>query len=412
MTEKLFYRDPYLKETKAKILEVKPLGGERVALLLDRTIFYPEGGGQPSDRGIVEGGGFRVLIDRVTGRDEIWHEGKLEGGTPNEGEEVRLVLDWKWRYENMRNHTGQHILSAVIKGLYGAETTGFQIFGEYNKIEIYYPGELTWDMIGEIEEKTNEAIWGDLPVEVEVYQELPEELRETLRKNVSQKVKPPIRIVRIGDLDVTPCGGTHVRSTREVGFLKILRFYRKSRKLWRIEFVAGKRALNALNSLLEDYWKGLYMMPRKDRPLSERIRELKEELSSLETKEDSLRKELWEWKGRALLGKAREIGGVKVVAHLESAPLKDAQAFAVNFVEKNPGTVLVLAGKNYLILAKDRNVEGLSMRELLNKVLSEVGGGGGGSDNLARGGWFREKPEDVLKVVLNALEDLLGQVSR
>lgn len=405
--KKLFYRDPYLREANAKITGVE-VKGKLVKLTLDRTIFYPEGGGQPSDRGRIEGNGFEVRVEKVTGKDEIVHEGVIEGRIPEVGEEVRLVLDWEWRYENMRAHTGQHILSAVIKGLYGAETTGFQIFPEYNKIEIDHSGELKWKDILEIERKTNEIIWGDIPVEVEVYAELPDELRARLRKDVSSKVRPPIRIVRIGTVDVTPCGGTHVKSTGEIGFLKVLRVYRKSKKLLRVEFATGVRALKYLDEVLEDYWGALNEMPNKNRPLVERVRELKKELEGLEAERDSLRRELWEWKGRALLKDAQEIGGIKVVTHVESSPMKDAQAFAVNFADKNPGTVMVLAGKNYIILAKNRGVN-LNMREVLREVLSKTGGGGGGSEVLARGGGFKENPERVLEI---ALEAIRGRLSR
>ena len=404
MTERLFYTDPYLKETIARVLKVGGKDGE-VRLLLDKTIFYPEGGGQPSDRGIIEGDGFRVHVEKVTGKEEIWHGGRLEGRLPVEGDEVRLILDWEWRYENMRAHTGQHILSAIIKDLYGAETTGFQIFEEHSKIEIDYPGELNWEIVEKVEELANEAVWGDLEVEVEVYDELPEDVMVRLRKALSEKVKPPIRVVRIGTLDVTPCGGTHVRSTREIGLIKVLRFYRKSRKLWRIEFATGKRALKALNGILDDYWDSLDEMPNKNRPLKERVGELNEEIDALEREKDALRRELWRWKGRALLQKARELGGFRVVAHVEEWPMKDAQAFAIHFVENNPGTVLLLAGENYIIFAKNRGVEGISMAELLREVLNELGGGGGGSENLARGGGFRASPEEVLELAERKMEE-------
>ncbi|NJF25038.1 alanine--tRNA ligase-related protein [Thermococcus sp. Bubb.Bath] len=407
MTGKLFYQDPYLQEATAKIVRVVSPDKGKLALLLDRTIFYPEGGGQPSDRGIIEGDGFRFLVEKVNGKDEIWHEGKLEGRTPEVGEEVRLILDWEWRYENMRQHTGQHILSAIIKGLYGAETTGFQIFEDYNKIEIDYPGELSWEMINEIERKTNEVIWGDLPVEIEVYHELSDELKEILRKNVSEKVKPPIRIVRIGTVDVTPCGGTHVKSTREIGFLKILRFYRKSRKLWRIEFVAGNRALKALNDLLSDYWASLDEMPNKNPPLVERVKKLQDVINRLEMEKDELRETLWEWKGRYLWEKAEVINGLRVVTHVEDSPMKDASAFAIYLADKNPDTVVLLAGENYAVFARNEGVR-ISMRELMRGVLEKTGGGGGGSDNLAKGGGFKKKPEEVLRVALVELKKALS----
>ncbi len=405
MTEKLFYRDPYLKEATARVADVKKNGG-KTALLLDRTIFYPEGGGQPSDRGWIEGENFRMRVEKVYGKNEVWHEGHIEGEV-KPGETVRLVLDWEWRYENMRNHTGQHLLSAVIKGLLDADTTGFQIFESYNKIEIDYPGELDWELIFEIERKTNELVWGDLPIEVSVYEELPEELMENLRKGVSQKVKPPIRVVNIGNVDLSPCGGTHVKSTREIGLVKVLSFYRKSRKLWRIEFACGNRALKYMNGLLEDYWGSLNEMPNKNRPLLERVRELKNEIEKLEVERDALRRELWEWKARALLGDAEEIGGIKVVSHVERVPLKDAQAFAVHLVDKNPNIIALIVGENYAIFAKNRGVEGISMEELLKEVLSRAGGGGGGSEVLARGGGFKVAPEEVLGLAREILEERL-----
>jgi len=90
MTERLYYSDPYLKETTARVLEVKDLGNGLVEVLLDRTIFYPEGGGQPSDRGLIEGDGFAIEVTKVKDRKEIWHEGVIEGRLPEKGEEVRL----------------------------------------------------------------------------------------------------------------------------------------------------------------------------------------------------------------------------------------------------------------------------------------------------------------------------------
>lgn len=407
MTENLFYRNAYLWEAGAKVERVEKKG-KGVRILLDRTIFYPEGGGQPSDRGTIEGEGFRITVEKVEGKNEVWHEGKLEGRLPEAGEPVRLILDAEWRYENMRQHTGQHILSAVFKDLYDANTTGFQIFEGHNKIEIDYPGELTWEMILGVEKAANRIVWSDLPVEVEVYDELPDELRKKLRKELSDKVRPPIRVVSIPGVDVIPCGGTHVRSTKEVGIIKVVNFYRKSRKLWRIEFACGNRALRYLDGLLADYWESLNGMPNKNRPLVERVEELKAEVEKLEKEKDSLRRELWRWKAETLLNNAEEINGIKVVSYVEDVPMKDAQAFVVYLVDRNPGTVVLAVGENYAIFAKNRDVEGLSMSDLLRRVLSHVGGGGGGSDVLARGGGFKEGPQKVLKVAIETLRKSAG----
>ncbi|WP_297476768.1 DHHA1 domain-containing protein [Thermococcus sp.] len=406
MTERLFYSNPYLREIDATVESVE-VEGSKIRLLLDRTLFYPEGGGQPSDRGMIEGDGFRIRVERVYGKDEIWHEGKkLEGRLPEPGESVRLLLNWEWRYENMKNHTGQHILSAVFKELYNAGTTGFQIFESYNKIEVDYPGELDWDTILEVERRANEVVWKGLPVRVNVYEELPADLRHKLRKELSDKVKPPIRVVSIPGVDITPCGGTHVGNTREIGIIKVLNFYRKSRKLWRIEFVCGNRALKRLNEILEDYWSALDGMPNKNPPLVERVRELRGEIEGLEGEIDHLRRELWHWKGCALIDKAEEMGDYNVVALVEKWDMKDAQAFAINFVKENPGAMLLLAGEGYVIFARNEEVD-VSMRELLKEVIKELGGKGGGTDNLARGK-VEAEPEDVIEVAKDALRRAMG----
>lgn len=403
---KLFYKNPYLRETTAKIESIERKRG-RIRVKLNRTIFYPEGGGQPGDRGIIEGEGFRIKVEKAEGKEEIWHEGELEGREPKEGEEVKLLLDWEWRYENMKQHTGQHVLSAVLKKLYDSDTTGFQIFERYNKIEVNFDGKLSWEHVLDAEKLANGIIWEDLEVKVKYYDELPKEVTKELRKQLSDKIKGRVRVVKVGDIDTIPCGGIHVRSTKEVGLVKVINFYRKSKNIWRVEFVCGNRALKFLDEVLEDYWESLNEMPNKNRPLVERIKGLKERLKSLEDEKTKLRKELWQWKGKALLSEAEEIGGIRIISRVESLPMKDAEAFAIYLVDKNPDTIALIVGKGYLIFAKNREIREVSMIELLREILSEFGGGGGGGEVLAKGGGFRARPEEVLKKTKEKLGHLL-----
>lgn len=406
VTLKLFYTNPYLMEASAKIMDIE-VKENKARVLLDRTIFYPEGGGQPSDRGVIKGNGFRIEVEKVEGKNEIWHEGTLKGRIPEKGEEVKLELDWEWRYENMRQHTGQHILSAILKRMYNSDTTGFQIFPEYNKIEINFDEELTWEHILAAELEANEVVWANIPVEIEEYEKLPKEVRSALRKSLPEDISGKIRVVKIGDVDLIPCGGTHVKNTGEVGFIKVLNFYRKTKNIWRIEFACGYRALIYLDRLLQDYWESLDKMPNKNRPLTDRIEELKQELENAEKEKVELRRELWEWKGKALLSNADEIDGIKVISYIESMDMKDAQAFIVHLVDKNPNTMVLAVGKNYAIFAKNKDTKGISMNELLKEVLREVGGGGGGSEILARGGGFKKTPEEVLEVAKMILKEKL-----
>ncbi|CAB50661.1 alanyl-tRNA editing protein [Pyrococcus abyssi] len=404
MARKLYYVDPYLKTAKAKISDLT-IKGDKIEVSLTETIFYPRGGGQPGDKGKIRGDGFEIIVEDTVERDgEIWHVGKLNGRTPEVGEEVELELDWEWRYGNMQMHTGQHILSAVLKKRYDLDTSGFNIFGDYAKIEVN--GELNWEMIEEAELEANKVIIDDLPVRVEEYEVLPKGVVEKLRKYIPN-IKGKIRIVRIGEnFDLTPCGGTHVKSTREVGVIKVLRFYKKSKDTWRIEFTCGFRAIKKLNEILKDYWSALDAMPNKNPPLSERVREVLESVESLEEKVDSMRKEVWKWKEESLLGRSIEIGHYNVVTFVEKWDIKDAQAFAVDFVKNNPGTIVVLASEDYVILARNEEVE-VSMKSLLEDLIKEFGGKGGGTDNLARGK-IEAEPEDVIDFVVDRLREIIG----
>ena len=115
MTEKLFHKNPYLREASAVIENIEH-SERNVRLVLDRTIFYPEGGGQPSDRGLIEGEGFTIEVTKVKERGEIWHEGIIKGRIPKKGEKVKLKLDWEWRYENMKNTRDSTFFQLFLRG--------------------------------------------------------------------------------------------------------------------------------------------------------------------------------------------------------------------------------------------------------------------------------------------------------
>lgn len=146
-------------------------------------------------------------------------------------------------------------------------------------------------------------------------------------------------------------------------------------------------------------------MSNKNPPLVKRVKELLDTTNSLEEKIEELRREIWEWKGKALIEKATKIGDYLVVTYVESWDMKDAQAFAVDFVKRNPKTILLLASEKYVVFARNENVP-VSMRELFRKVASELGGKGGGTDNLARGK-VDAKPETILSVALEKVKETL-----
>jgi misacylated tRNA(Ala) deacylase len=238
MTELLFREDAYLPETEAKVLGIN----DRRGIILDRTVFYATGGGQPGDAGTIEraGGGSVPIATAVYGEDksEVVHVPAEGAALPEPGETVRAVLDWARRYRHMRIHTGLHLLSVVLP----FPVTGGQIGADEGRLDFDINGEVPAK--DEIEAKLNALVAADYAVSQEWITD--EELIANPGLVKTMKVKPPmgsgrVRLVRIGDIDLQPCGGTHVRATGEIGRLAIGKIENKGKqnRRVRIRFAEG-----------------------------------------------------------------------------------------------------------------------------------------------------------------------------
>jgi misacylated tRNA(Ala) deacylase len=234
VTEELFLNDPYLREFDARVVK---LAGREV--ILDRTAFYPGGGGQPPDKGTLGVGPVRAnVVDARREGGGIVHV--LDNPIPETVQGLRGELDWERRLAHMRHHTALHVLSGVIWESFGAKVTGGQMRADRARMDFSFPGEWTVEVVGEIERLTNEALAEERPVKV---YELPREealknpdLIRTQVNLVPERVKR-IRIVEIEGLDTQADGGTHVANTREVGRMEITGHKSKGRENKRIEFV-------------------------------------------------------------------------------------------------------------------------------------------------------------------------------
>ncbi|MFL6033074.1 MAG: alanine--tRNA ligase-related protein [Rubrobacteraceae bacterium] len=234
MTEELFLGDSYLREFEAVVVE---LSGREV--ILDRTAFYPGGGGQPPDRGTLGIGPVHasVVDARREGR-QVVHV--LDNPIPDTVRELEGSLDWERRYGHMRHHTALHVLSGVIWRNFGAKVTGGQMRSDRARMDFSFPEEWTTGVVWEIERLTNEALAEERPVKV---YELPREealenpdLIRTQVNLVPERVRM-IRIVEIEGIDTQADGGTHVANTGEVGEIEITGHKSKGRQNKRVEFV-------------------------------------------------------------------------------------------------------------------------------------------------------------------------------
>jgi misacylated tRNA(Ala) deacylase len=234
MTEELFLKDAYLKEFTAKVVR---LAGREV--ILDRTAFYPGGGGQPADKGALGVGPIQAaVVDVRREGSDIVHV--LDAAVPGTVRELNGEIDWGRRYAHMRYHTALHVLSGVIWQNFRAKVTGGQMRPDRARMDFSFPGEWTADIVGEIERLTNEALAEGCPVRV---YELPREealenpdLIRTQINLVPERVKV-VRIVEVEGIDAQADGGTHVANTHEVGALRITNHKSKGRQNKRVEFV-------------------------------------------------------------------------------------------------------------------------------------------------------------------------------
>ena len=234
MTQKLYLEDSYLQECEARVSKA-----DNKFVILDKSILYPQGGGQPSDTGkIVKGEEtFNVVFGKQTG-DNVSYEVDNEG--LKEGDEVKVIVDWEPRYKYMRMHTSAHILAGVINKEIGALITGNQLGLEESRMD-FNVTEFDKELLKSFEAKTNDVIKQGLEISVsseerEKALERPELFR---LKGVLPKDIPILRIVSIGDFDIQADGGTHIKNTKEIGNFKITNFKNKGkdnrRVYWKVE---------------------------------------------------------------------------------------------------------------------------------------------------------------------------------
>ena len=245
MTELLFYEDEYLQAFEARIVAVDEANGLRVAL--DRTAFYPGGGGQPCDLGGLTVGSARYAVDRVKREQgKLWHWLATDGGEPSirEGEAVAGELDWKRRYQLMRTHTAMHILCGVVWRDYGASVTGGNMEPGQSRMDFEFE-TMTRELIGEIEAKCNAEIAAAREIRTAI---LPREEAFAIPDLIRTKINllpegiKEVRTVEIVGLDLQADGGTHVRNTIEVGAMRVTDYKSKGKINKRIYIALDENA--------------------------------------------------------------------------------------------------------------------------------------------------------------------------
>ena len=230
MTELLYLRESYLREADAV---VETPGDD--AVVLDRTVFYPGGGGQPADTGTLRwAGGERRVAEMRRDGETVWHV--LDGAPPEAGTAVRAGLDWERRYAIMRYHSALHVLVGAVYRLFNAKVTGGAIYPDRARMDFSLE-DLNKDRVAEIERETNRVLAEDRPIVVRfvTHEEFARSDLVRLARDLVPKDVEQIRVIEIEGYDAQADGGTHVARTGEVGTLRIVKTDNKGKANRRLE---------------------------------------------------------------------------------------------------------------------------------------------------------------------------------
>ena len=381
MTERLYYGDSFLREFDAQVLACEPddkSHGLRWRVRLDRTAFYPTSGGQPFDTGRL---GNAAVVEVVDGEDdEIVHftERPVVVGT------IHGTIDWPRRFDHMQQHTAQHMLSAAFIELFKFQTVSFHLGREISTIDLAAPS-VAPRHLEEAERRVNEIIFDDRSIAVR-YGTAEELVAQGIRKKVERE--GTLRVIDIEHFDRQPCGGTHLARTGQAGML-LVRKCERQKQHWRVEFVAGFRALAAargdfaaLRQAAEQLGCGMQEVPGM-------VRKIQDERRANQRDTKKLTERLAELEAANLLAKNAETshdGKHRIIVFIsDDAASSYLAMLAAKFVA-TPNMRVILASRaaQAIVLAQTAGLDG-DMGALLRELLAPVGGKGGGSKVFAQG---------------------------
>lgn len=395
MTERIYYADSYCKEFEARVEKACRDEGKTI-IELDRTCFYPEGGGQPCDTGELSG---VSVLDVSEEGDKVLHV--TEGDELILGRRVVGRIDWTRRLDHMQQHTGQHILSQVFLQLLEARTEGFHLGPELSSIDLSLDS-LKTEEIYQVEDLANRIIFDDREIKIH-FIDSEEQDRLPIRK--PSKRTGRIRVIEIEDFDYSPCGGTHCMRTGAVGLIKIRRWEKVNKRV-RIEFYCGGRALKdyrwknrALNRLARLY-------STADREVVGAVEKQLEKERALRKEISRLQEELLSREADILLSKCRVKNGVKIVSQVwDDLELKNLQKLA-SMIANGGEKRVVLFGlrqpKPTLLFGRSSDLTDFDVRGWIAQVAPLIDGRGGGTPDRAQAGGTR----------VEALEDALQQAGK
>jgi alanyl-tRNA synthetase len=398
-TERLYYSDSHLIEFEAFVTDKTDRVSGWTAVTLDRTAFYPTGGGQPSDTGTLNGERVLECIDDE--ENGVLHV--IQGRAPDVGATVKGRIDWPRRLDHIQQHTGQHILSQAFVTLFNAPTRGFRVLSEVCEIDVELTNA-TNEVVERAVELANNVIWEDRQITI-TSATAAEAAQLPLRKDPSRDGE--LRLIEIEGFDLTPCGGTHAYRTGEVGMI-VVRHWERAKGLTRIEFAAGTRALadyrranktaRAVAGLFsagrDEAAKLAARMVEENKDLHRRVRSLEEIAARVEADE-------------LLAAASPNTDGVRIVCNIfDNRDAESLKRLALALIS-HPKTIALLGSRDKeaarVVFAKATDAPG-DMNALMRAASTALDGRGGGKPDIAQGGGKNiEKLEQVIDDARQAL---------
>jgi alanyl-tRNA synthetase len=379
-TERLYFTDSDILEFSATVIAVKSAEGG-VAVLLDRTAFYPTGGGQPNDTGRIDDCEVTDVFENEDGL--IFHLVK-ESGSLKPGLSIQGAIDHLRRMDHLQQHSGQHILSQAFVQACGAETRSFHLGSETSTIDIELQSP-TDDQMRAAEDIANQIVFEDRPLKVHLVTE-EEAARLPLRKE--SQVSGLIRVIEVEDFDWSPCGGTHAKRAGQTGLI-LIKSFERAKRMTRVEFVCGRRAL-------ADYRKAnatavgvarMFSAERDSAP--ELVARTIQENKSLKKRQRDLLELALKAEAADMLAAASSTREFKLIrAIFEDRDAEEVRLLASKIVSLEPAVALLGSRDDQsarVVFARSSQLD-QNMGLLLAEACQLMGGRGGGKGEMAQGG--------------------------
>ena len=369
-TDKLYYKDCHLRQFEATVLSCEKTE-KGYEVILDSTAFYPEGGGQACDLGTL--GDVRVLDVQEKGETVV----HLCDGPLNPGDAVEGVIDWERRFDQMQQHTGEHIVSGIVHRLYGFNNSGFHVGSEV--ITVDFDGIIPQEALPLIEAEANRVVWQNL--QLRCWYPSEEEL-PTVGYRTKRELPWPVRIVEIPGVDKCACCGVQVAQTGEVGLVKLFTCVKFHQGV-RIEMACGNRALALLNAAYDQNRQVSQAFSAKIFETGEAARTMNKRLADAEYRASTLQKQIFDQIAQGYRNRGN------VLLHRPDCPPAELRELADRIAEVCGGIAFVYSGSNICLASRTDD-----LKELGKELKSRFNARGGGKPGYFQG-TLQATPEEL-----------------